>query len=197
MDSDEFANLLMAEDRKDWQDPDAILDQVKIFTGSISIDLGCGPGFFTIPMAKKSGKTGSVFAVDKDPVMLKHLEKNLETVLDQNELAKITPVLADISDTRLPPEVADFVLLANILHDLDDPVRFFDEVKRILKKRGGLLINIDWQKFETENMGPPIDWRLSENDSRELLRSNDFRIIHALNAGPYHYGFVAKLESDV
>ena len=191
MDSNDFAKLLMAEDRKEWQNPEEIVNEMKITEGSTVSDLGCGPGFFTIPLAGKLGTQGRVYAVDSDPVMLDHLTANLEKI-PQAERASVVVMEADVSNTRLPDHSVDLVFFANVLHDLEDPRKFFGEVKRILKADGS-LVDIDWQKMETNGMGPHLEWRLSENDSRKLLRENGFRINYALNAGPYHYGFLCKV----
>ena len=38
------------------------------------MDIGCGPGFFTLPMAELTGKDGLVIAVDIQDEMLKMSE---------------------------------------------------------------------------------------------------------------------------
>lgn len=189
MDSEEFANLLMSKDRTEWQDPEEILDQFKIKEGSCVADLGCGPGFFTLPLSKRLGRDGKIFAVDTDAIMLRHLNENLRNTLF--EKPKIETIEADVSNSGIPDGCTDLVLFANLLHDLDDPKVFLKEVDRMLKE-GGKVLDIDWHKSDTNNLGPHVNMRLSENESRNLLRTNGFRIINALNAGPYHYGFVCQ-----
>ncbi len=180
----------MAEDRKEWQNPEKIIDEIHLGQGESVADLGCGPGFFTIPLSKKLGSTGRVYAVDSDPIMLEHLILNLEKIPSAGRAAVVL-VEADVADTRIPDRSLDVVFFANILHDLEDPRKFFVETERILKP-DGRLVDVDWQKRETNDMGPPLEWRLSENDSRVLLRDNGFRINYALNAGPHHYGFLCR-----
>ncbi len=190
MDSHEFAKLLMAEDRKVWQNPEEIIEQINVAEGSSVVDFGCGPGFFTIPLAKKLGMKGRVYSVDSDMIMLNHLSANLEQI-PPSERASVILVESDVSDTKIPNRSVDLVFFANVLHDLDDPKKFFMEASRILKV-DGKLVDIDWEKLETNEMGPPLEWRLSESDSRKLLRENGFRVNYALNAGPYHYGFLCR-----
>lgn len=190
MDSHEFAKLLMAENRKEWQNPEEIMKQINVVEGSSVADLGSGPGFFTIPLAKKLGMKGRVYAVDSDPIMLNLLSVNLEEI-PPSERASVILVEADVTDTELPDHSIDLLFFANVLHDLEDPKKFFKEIARMLKPEGK-LVDIDWEKLATNEMGPPPEWRLSENDSRKLLRENGFRINYALNPGPYHYGFLCK-----
>ena len=192
MDSEEFAKLLMSEDRIKWQNPREIFDQIIFLTDPTVVDMGCGPGYFVIPLLDKIGKQGKIYAVDSDPTMLRRLEENLRSRSDETN---VIVTEADVTNTNLPEKCADVILFANVLHDLEDHNAFFDEVKRILKP-GGQIIDIDWQKRETDEIGPPVERRLSENDSRKILRSNGFRIVHALNAGPYHYGFACKQDNS-
>jgi ubiquinone/menaquinone biosynthesis C-methylase UbiE len=196
LDSDDFAKLLMAANRREWQNPDEILDQMKIAAGMCAADLGCGPGYFTIPLSKKIGKNGLVFAVDEDPAMLRHLDVNLKIVPAESELAPIKEIESSVYVTSIPEKSCDLILFANVLHDLSDRQRFFAEMDRLLKK-GAMAVDIDWHKMETNGMGPPLEWRLSENDSRRIILDNGFRIVYALNAGPYHYGFAIKRKSDI
>lgn len=192
MDSEEFAKLLMAEDRKEWQNPEEILDQLRIQEGSCAVDLGCGPGFFALPLSKRIGKHGKLYAVDANPVMLRNLNTNLHNA--PFEKAMVEVINADVCNSGIPDQSADLVVFANLLHDLDDPKLFFEEMARILKE-GGQIVDIDWHKLETSDLGPAVDRRLSESESRKLIRENGFRIINALNVGPYHYGFTCRKES--
>ena len=45
--------------------------------GMTVMDIGCGVGFFTIPMSEIAGKQGKVIAVDLQPEMLAGLDKNV------------------------------------------------------------------------------------------------------------------------
>ena len=60
--------------RRLFQNPKRML-RPYIFEGSTVMDLGCGPGFITIDMAKLAGPKGKVIAVDLQEKMLAHVEK--------------------------------------------------------------------------------------------------------------------------
>src|SRR5512137_165090 len=45
--------------------------------GNLVLDFGCGPGFFTREFAKRTGDTGTVFAVDLQQKCWGSSEKNL------------------------------------------------------------------------------------------------------------------------
>ena len=193
MDSDDFAKLLMADDRQQWQNPDEILEQIGVAEASIAADLGCGPGFFTIPLARSVGSLGKVYAVDSDPVMLRYLKTNMESSISEQELAKVKIIEADVCNTNIPDRSVDLIIFANILHDLKDAKSLFGELRRI-SKQTARIVDIDWHKRNTDDLGPPLNKRLSENESRMIIRENGFVIVHALNPGPHHYGFVCQQE---
>ena len=197
MDANDFAKLLMSDERKSWENPQELLNQVMISKGATAADLGCGPGFFTLPLAEKVGKEGKVYAVDANQIMLDHLSANLKKFSSHDDLAELIPLNADVSARNSIPDASvDLVLFSDILHDLEDRKKFFVEVDRILRK-SGIVVDLDWKKQEPNNHGPPMEWRLSENESRSILKENGFKIIHALNPGPYHYGFVCQGTSDL
>ena len=190
---DEFASLLMAEDRKVWQNAEEILQQLGITEGMTVADLACGPGYFTLPMARLVGGSGTVYAVDSSSTMLKHLKQNVTKGLPIDLRKTIVLMENDVTRTEIPENSVDVILMANIIHDLEDVRSFSMEVKRILKPQA-TAVDIDWHKRETESNGPPLQRRLSEDESRNLLTENGFRVKKAIYAGPYHYGLVLGLS---
>ena len=188
MNEDEFARALLAHERKEWQDPDKILSQLGVKTGMIAADLACGPGYFTIPMARAVGKDGIVYAVDSSTVMLGYLSSNIA----HSKIGKkiINVIESDITETRITSSSVDFVLLANILHDVQDRTRLFSEIRRITKQDSELIV-IDWKKEDT-GLGPPVEIRLTESESRKILHENGYEVTQSIEAGPYHYGLVFK-----
>ncbi|MCX6138897.1 MAG: methyltransferase domain-containing protein, partial [Ignavibacteriales bacterium] len=65
----EYANSLDSKIRKWLQNPKKILAPY-VQEGMTVLDIGCGPGFFSIEMAKMVGKTGKVISADLQEGML-------------------------------------------------------------------------------------------------------------------------------
>ena len=182
----------MSKDRKSWQDVDNILEQIQIKKGMSVADLACGPGYFTIPLSKSVGNYGVVYAVDRNEVMIRNLKQNLDSYAPDTK-QNVAIIQTDVCSTTIPKHACDLMIFANVLHDIEDTTVFFNEVKRMAKS-DARIVNIDWQKRETE-LGPPLEKKLSENEARCLLMANGFLISHSVNAGPYHYGLVCKIKS--
>ncbi len=95
------------------------------------LDLGCGTGRFTIPLAIKSGFT--VTGADSSKEML---EKAREK--DTNGL--ITWDLQDAQDLTYPDNSFDIVFMSHLLHHCDDPDKVIRECRRVLKVPGVILV---------------------------------------------------------
>jgi ubiquinone/menaquinone biosynthesis C-methylase UbiE len=190
MDEDEFARALLAHERRDWQDPEKILDQIGIAPGDSVADLGCGPGFFSIPIAKRIQPGGIVYAVDSSRRMLDYLKSNVKKSKVNPKSVKI--IHSEASKTGIPERAVDVVLIANVLHDIEDKSEFLNEVKRI-SKSGSKIADVDWVASETE-IGPPVEIRLDEKAAKSLLERAGFGVARKIKAGPYHYGFVCRMK---
>lgn len=119
--------------------------------GMTVLDIGCGVGHFTIPMAQMVGDHGKVIAVDLQQQMLDMLRRRVERadVINQVELHKC-------EKDRLGIEVAaDFALIFAMLHEVPDQARLLGEVLNCLKPGGRLLlaeppIHVTARKFAGE-----------------------------------------------
>jgi ubiquinone/menaquinone biosynthesis C-methylase UbiE len=177
---------LLSEERRALLDPEAFLDSIGVEPGSVTADLGAGPGFFTEPLAHRVGAQGTVYAVDISPEMVRRLR--------DRDLPDQVKVLLS-GENRLPvdDQAVDLALLAFVLHELDEPVRFLTEARRVLKPSGRLVV-LEWVPQE-EAMGPPVHERMSEEESEEILRAGGFRIGSRGLANGSNYFLVAHLGS--
>lgn len=189
--SEQRAKYFMSDARKEWHDPQTVLGAIGIMKGMTLADLGSGPGFFTIPMAQMTGENGSVYAVDRDPNMLMHLQENIAKAGVNEKIIKI--VNSDVISTGLPKNSIDIVFFANVLHEVSDKTAFFQEVKRICKPTAK-VIDVDWKKIKTDH-GPPLQERLTEGEAAKLFSENGFTVIKEMDAGPSHYELICKLAT--
>ena len=189
MEADEFAKILMSQERRRWQNPEKIIKSLGITTGMSVADLGCGPGFFTIPLALAVGESGVVYAVDSDAGMLSHLQENLEK-LGSTPHGSVKRIEADVTKTKIPSGSVDVALFANVLHDLAEPHAFLKEVRRIVKK-DSVVVDVDWKKMDI-GFGPPLGLRLSAEESEEILQRAGFNLARSIYAGRNHYGLLCK-----
>ncbi|MBN2579911.1 MAG: class I SAM-dependent methyltransferase [Pirellulales bacterium] len=104
--------------------------------GMTVIDLGCGVGWFSIPMARMVGAEGKVIAVDLQPQMLEIVRRRA-TKAGVVERIQFHHCEKD----RLGVEAeADFALVFAMLHEVPDQDRMLGEIFRLLKSGGKLLL---------------------------------------------------------
>lgn len=149
------------------------------------VEVGCGYGTFTIPVAITI--RGSLFAFDIEKEMLDVVEKKIT----EQSITNIHPELRDIlaQTTGLAENAIDYVLLFNILHH-DAPIDFLNEAWRILKP-GGKVGIIHWRSDMETPRGPDLSIRPRPEQVLAWMDANKFELdVAPKNIEPYHYGIV-------
>lgn len=106
--------------------------------GDTAVDLGCGPGFFTMALAGLAGSAGKVIAVDIQERAIEIIQKKVSGTVYENI---VQPVLGDGSAIPVSDK-ADFVLSFWMLHEVPDKKVFLEQVKSIMKP-GGLYLLVE------------------------------------------------------
>ncbi len=166
--------------------PRDLLTRAGLREGMVVADVGCGPGFFTLPAAQLVGPAGRVYAIDIRREMLEIVQDKARDA----GLLKIETVLGEESGIPLSDQVAQVVLLAFVLHEAVDPGAFTREVARILAPGGNLLL-LEWKKEEMP-AGPPVRDRITPEEAEMRLTSAGLRIVDRFEPNAYHYGLIGQ-----
>jgi ubiquinone/menaquinone biosynthesis C-methylase UbiE len=108
-----------------------------VHPGDIAVDLGCGPGFFTVPLAAMVGDRGTVVAVDLQQAMLDQVRTRAET---KDLASRIRLHRCGPDSLGLRGEHADFALAFWMVHEVPDESRFLAEVHDLLASGARLLL---------------------------------------------------------
>ena len=100
--------------------------------GKTAVDIGCGGGIYSRELNELGAQ--SVVGVDFSASNLAGAKENCA------DIEAIQFKQGDAYATGLPAQTADFVLQRALIHHLDNLVRNFDEVYRILRPDGLLLV---------------------------------------------------------
>lgn len=131
----EAAGMLEHPLRRLYENPQRILRPF-VGAGMDVLDFGCGPGFFTLEMARLAGPTGRVTAVDLQQGMLDRAREKLERA------GLADPVTFHLcgADAIGLAGAFDFILVFHVLHEVPDPEGFLRELKGLLKPGGRILL---------------------------------------------------------
>jgi len=113
-----------------------ILEEIPIQEGAWVLDFGCGPGSYIVPLAKRIGPSGRIYALDVHPVAIEMVER----LKAKKHLPNVTTIRSD-SRTGLPDQCLDVVLLYDVFHELEQPGVVLEELHRILKPAGILSVS--------------------------------------------------------
>ena len=121
--------------RKLIQNPKKIVGPY-IKPGDTFVDLGCGPGFFSIDMAGLVGPHGKIIAVDLQEKMMAHVKRKAAKHGMTGRM-EFHQCAAD----RIGLDVkADFILAYYMVHETPSIANFFKEVAGLLKQGGQVLV---------------------------------------------------------
>lgn len=179
-----------------WPDPLAVLRRTGVGPGLRGIDLCCGDGLFTIPMAQLT--SAEVTAVDLDPRMLAAAQQAATAA----GVTNIRFVEADAMQVASITEPGvDFVLIANTLHGAADKTGLARAVHHVVRE-GGAFIVINWwprPREETPVLGSPrgprAELRFSPAEVATWLEPAGFALREVTDVGPYHYAAVFEARA--
>ena len=131
----ERAGSLDNKFRRWFQDPKKIL-RPYVNKGMTVLDLGCGPGFFSVDMAQMVGETGRVIASDLQDGMLWKLQSKIQGTHLEERI-----ILHKCKKDKIGiEEQVDFILAFYMVHEIPHQDMFFKEIESILKTNGLILI---------------------------------------------------------
>ncbi len=104
--------------------------------GGTWADLGAGTGNFTRALAELLGPAGTIYALDRD---LRAITAQRARLLQDPPPATIIPRQVDITQ-KLALASLDGVLLANVLHFVQDQPKLLAQIRACLKPQGRLLV---------------------------------------------------------
>lgn len=184
---------LESDERLRRQPPAGLLAAIGVRAGARMADIGCGPGFYTLPAARLVGAAGRVFALDLQEPMLARVREKAAA----ESLGNVEVHLSEEDRLPLPDGTADVALVANVLHECTDRVAFLREVRRILVP-GGRVAVIEWRR-EPMEMGPPLAERIGADVVEAALADACFTGAVAVDPtalGATHYGLLATVGTD-
>lgn len=176
----ERAGVLENPIRRIFQSPRRLLKPY-IKEGMNVLDFGCGPGFFTIEIAKMLNGNGKVVAADLQDGMLDIVRGKIKGT----DTEKIIQLHKCADDKIGVQGKFDFILAFYVVHEVPSQENLFAEFKSIINSGGKILIvepNFHVTKSGFQDMlgrlsasGFQIISRRNRLGSRSVLAENNFK----------------------
>ena len=168
-----------------FTDPLKNLKALGLREDNIVADLGAGTGYYSIILGTLVPR-GKVYAVE--------LQKDfLETIHNKVKKAHLENVeiiwgnIEKMGGTKIKDGIVDAVVVSNVLFQIEDKGNFIEEVKRILKSQGKVLL-IDWSQSSV--MGAMTI--VSKDKARSMFEEKGFVVDREIDAGDHHYGMILR-----
>jgi ubiquinone/menaquinone biosynthesis C-methylase UbiE len=154
------------------------LEKFRLKPGDTVLELGPGPGYFTIEAGRMVVPQGRIVCLDIQREMITGLLKRL----DEHGSANAHPMVGDATSLPLADDSVDAAFLVTVLGEIPDRPRAMTELRRILKPGGVLAIG--------ESLTDP-DYQL-EDSVRDLCRASGFEVLdHSRERLGYTMSFAA------
>lgn len=174
-----------------WPDPMQVLQQIGIEPTMTVLDLCCGDGYFTAPLAQLVA--GRLYALDLEAALLEQAKAEVA----RRGATVRRWICADARHVgALLPEPVDYVLLANTFHGIPDQSSIAGAARSVTKT-GGRFGVVNWHRMPREQTtvlgkprGPKSEMRMAPAQVGAVVEPAGFRTRAVIDLPPYHYAAV-------
>jgi len=174
------AERMLRPERVETLDPFRVLSHCPLTPRDMVADIGCGPGYFTMPLAKFLIH-GKVVAMDTSDEMIEACQGRM----DAARLGNVEVLKCEEYEFPVAPASMDGLFISVTLHHPEDRVRFLTAANEMLKP-GGWCFIIEWQPHETES-GPPQEVRITTDQLGQIAVDSGLKVQSSINLSEDYY----------
>ena len=130
------AEWLERESRETEEQPEKVLEVMHLKPGDVVADIGCGSGYYARRLFRLVQPGGVVYCEDIQPEML----EIMAGIASEEGVDGIQPVLGTSTDLQLPAGEVDWVIMADVYHEMSEPKVMLSEIKKSLSARGQVAL---------------------------------------------------------
>ena len=169
-------------------DPQSLIALVPIHTDQQVADIGCGPGWLSVPLGKYL-YGGKLYAIDVQEGMLEILKQRTETF----QMKNVETVLSKESSVPLDDEIVDGAVMSGSLNEATRPKSLFKEAVRLMRKSAWLAV-VEWLPSTNDEpeFGPPAKQRIPMEEVVAMGEELGLTKARSRQIGQSHYVVVFK-----
>jgi ubiquinone/menaquinone biosynthesis C-methylase UbiE len=172
-----------------FSDPKHNIEQFMLGEGARVVEFGAGSGHYAIEAGRVVGESGKVFAIDVQPALL----ERIKTLAKDNNLNNVETITADLENregSKLREGSCDAGIVANVLFQIENKESFSEEVARVIRPGGKLLV-VDWTD-SFGGLGPHPENVVSSDEVKRLFEMRGFNVEKTIYAGDHHFGIIMR-----
>ena len=182
-------NWLSRPERIQEENPQEMLEQLKLKDGMVVCDLGAGDGYHTLQIAPRVGPSGKVIAVDIQPEMLQALSRRLA----ERRMENVETILGELWDPKLPEKSVDLVLMVDVYHEFSHPVQMLAALRKSLKQ-DGLIALVEFRAEDPTVLIKP-EHKMTKVQILKEYKANGFKLAKEYDRLPWqHLMFMQRDE---
>lgn len=167
--------------RLEWLPTALIWSNLCPDSGTEFVDIGAGTGYMTRAIADQAGSGVRIHALDIEPLMIGEMEN---TLAEDN---RIVPQLMERDRLAFADNSLDGAWMITLYHELEPPDPLLQEIRRVLRP-GGRLLMIDWEKrAEACAQGPPLEHRVATETAVQQIGAAGFQDVEIIPGFHFHY----------
>lgn len=155
------ADWLERPERDAEERPEEVIAAMGLKAGDVVADIGCGSGYFTRRFAKAVGETGKVYGVDIQQEFLDLMAARCT----QEKIDNVVPVLGTETDPLLPEGGCDWIFLADVYHEFQQPKPMLAAMLKALKPGGRVCL---------------VEYRLLGDTAKHILEAHRMSVKQVL-----------------
>lgn len=167
----QWAFTLLFPLRNIFLSPRQLMERMELKENHIVLELGPGPGFFSVPFARKLNH-GKLVLAHIQQEMLDYARKRMA----KRKLENVEYYLCSGTSIEYPDNTFDRTFMVTVLGEVENKEVYMKELYRMLKPGGILSVS--------EQAGDPD--KMSVNEIRELAERHNF-VLHRLFGGKRNF----------
>lgn len=184
------AEWLDRPERVAEEDPDKLMEVMKLEPGDDVADIGAGTGYFTFRMADRVGPDGTVYAVDIQQEMLDIIDERMK----KRGVENIELVRGTEDNPQLPKSSVDAILMVDVYHEFEFPYEMAVHMVEALRPKGRLI----FVEYRLEDPAVPIKLvhKMSEEQVLKEMEPHGLRWVGTVGVLPRQHIVIMEKPAD-
>ena len=157
----QWAFTLLLPLRNIFLSPEQLIKRIELKVNSTVLELGPGPGYFSIPVARKL-KNGKLYLADIQQEMLGYAKKRIE----KRKLDNVEYYLCDGKTFNFNDNSFDIIYMVTVIGEVENKDEYLKDFYRILKPNGILSIS--------ELAGDPD--KMTIDELKTMIENHSFKV---------------------